>query len=483
MRRWLPAVALALVAVPLVAALVAQSSVVGRVFDLRQLRDRTRLYIDYPPGTTYAALGLSGRNAQVTVSPYAAPGVVNCAGTWSAWAPVEGSAGQWSTCTAGSQSRTESRTFTVTQQPANGGTACPDPLTQTRTATQSCTVTQPGSEPIWGIPPSAAELGTCSLAVHDAYVLSGGDGFRYRTWHPQVDPTGCVYGHEHGDNPARMTDGQILALPIRFGYISRRHPILPLEPNGHDEPHSGYKVFVAIPGDVNDEGRRNRVYSRSVFHFGTGGPARFSMQHHSADIAVRHPEFGLYAHTQLMMDTGGAATVCDPRVAAPTKDVVSINNPAQCKLNSFYEIWSTIGSVEYQGREVYRAFATPAVFDPITVFNAANPTEVVYAWDTRVNAILNFPGNDRTYYRGCDRENYAQPGYWYNAGQYATGRTTFYTDPMGNEVASDAADVLVQTISASHSVGSPATNDGLVQFKMRQDYCGGANRSRLSLRN
>lgn len=481
MRRWLPAVALALVALPLVGALLAQSSVVGTVFDRRDLRDRTRLYIDYPRGTTYAQLGLSGKNARVTVAPYSAPSAVNCAGTWTAWAPVSGSAGEWSACVSSTQTRSESRTFTVTTAAANGGTACPDPLTQTRTASQSCTVTQPGLDPIWGTPPSSQELGTCSLAVHDAYVLPGGDGFRYRTWHPQVDPTGCVYGHEHGDNPARMTDAGIRALPIRFGYISRRHPMLPLEPNGHDEPHSGYKVFVAIPGDVNDEGRRNRVLSRSVFHMGTGGSLRFSMQMHSADVAVRHPEFGLYAHTQLMMDTGGVDVVCDPRHAAPTKDVVSLGS--RCKLNSFYEIWSTVGTVEYQGREVYRAFVTPAVFDPITVFNPANPTETVYAWDARVNAILNFPTNDRTYFRGCDRENYAQPGYWYNAGAYATGRTVFYTDPMGLEAAPGDADVLVQTISQSHSVGSPATNDGLVQFKARVDYCGGQHRSRLSLRN
>jgi hypothetical protein len=479
LRRAVAAVVLLLA----VGVLSAQNNApVGTIFDLRQLRDRTRLYLDYPRGTTYQQLGLTGKGGKVQVAAYTAPSVVNCAGTSSGWAPVAGSAGEWSACSAGTQTRTESRTFTITQNPANGGTACPS-SPQLRTVSQSCTAPQPGADPIWGTPPTGASLGTCSLATHDAYVVSGGDGWRYRTWHPQQDPSGCVYGHEHGDNPARMTDSQIRALPIRFGYISRRHPMPPLEPDGHDEPHEGYKVFVALPGDVNDEGRRNRVFSRSVFHMGTAGPARFGMQMHSADVAVRHPEFSLYAHTQLMMDTGGVDVVCDPRVAAPVKDVISLQS--RCKISSLYEIWSTIGVVEYQGREVYRSFVTPAVFDPITVFNPANPTEVVYAWDSRMTAILAFP-NDLPRFqsnRGCDRESYAQPGYWYNAGQYATGRTTFYTDPMGQETTANAADVLVQTISQSHSIGSPATNDGLVAYKQRVDYCGGALKARLGLKN
>ena len=78
-----------------------------------------------------------------------------------------------------------------------------------------------------------------------------------------------------------------------------------------------------------------------------------------------------------------------------------------------YEIWSTTQSVRFQGRVVYTAFATPAVFDPITVLNPANPTELVYAWDARVAAIKQFT-DDWSGIRGCDRESYAQPGYWYN---------------------------------------------------------------------
>jgi hypothetical protein len=329
-----------------------------------------------------------------------------------------------------------------------------------------------GSNPIFGSVDPAI-LGTCSAAVHDLWMYDGGDGFRYRTWHPQVDPTGCVYAHEHGDNPAMIQNAEIAAAPVKFGHIGRRHP-MPGEPNGHDEPHEGFKVFIANPGDVSDEGRVNRVYSRSVFHMGTGGPKRFSMQHHSADIRVIHPEFGLKAFTQLMMDTGGSANVCNPRVNTPTKDVVQLASP--CPLTSAYEIWGTTQAVRADGREIYRSFATPAVFDPITVKNPANLGELVYAWDPRMAASKVF-NTDWSQFRGCERESYAQPGYWDNA----RGPTTYYTDPMGQPVAANHPYALAQYISQHQSVGAPATTDGLHQFKMRRNYC--QQWSRLGLKN
>jgi hypothetical protein len=317
-------------------------------------------------------------------------------------------------------------------------------------------------------------LGTCTAAVHDKWVVDGGDGLKYRTWHPQTDPSGCIYGHEHGDNPASIQEPTIAASPVRFGYIGRRHP-MPGEPNGHEEAHEGFKVFIANRGDVNDEGRVNRVYSRSVFHMGTGGPKRFNMPHHSAEIRIVHPEFGLKAFTQLMMNTGGVGAVCDPRTPGAVKDVMQLNSP--CKLNSGYEIWNTQASVRANGREVYRAFATPAVFDPITVFNPANPTELVYAWDPRVADIKTHPGDDWSGNRGCERESYAQPGLWYNGG----GPTTYYTDATGQPLAAGDPLALRQEISASNNVGSPATTDGLIQFKMRKGFC--QQRSKLGLKN
>jgi hypothetical protein len=330
----------------------------------------------------------------------------------------------------------------------------------------------PGGGTIFGSVDPAI-LGTCSSATHDSWAVNGGDGWWYRTWHPQVDPSGCVYAHEHGDNPALIGHPEIAASPVRFGYIGRRHPSAS-EPNGHDEPHEGFKVFIANPGDQSDENRVNRVYSRSVFHMGTGGPKRFTMQHHSAEIRLIHPDFGLKAFTQLMMDTGNSANVCNPRQSTPTKDVVQLNSP--CQLTSAYEIWSTTQAVYYQGAEVYRSFATPAVFDPITIRNPLNVGELVYAWDSRM-AASKIHNDDWSKFRGCDRESYAQPGYWFNS----RGSTTYYTDPMGQQVSSSSPYALVQEISKSDSVGAPATTDGMHQFKMRRYYCG--QLSKLGLKN
>ena len=263
---------------------------------------------------------------------------------------------------------------------------------------------------------------------------------------------------------------------MRFGYIGRRHP-MPGEPNGHEEAHEGFKVFIANRGDVNDEGRVNRVYSRSVFHMGTGGPKRFNMPHHSAEIRLVHPEFGLKAFTQLMMNTGGVGAVCDPRGQAPVKDVMQLNSP--CRLNSGYEIWSTQASVMANGREVYRARSRlRRCSTRLRVFNPANPTEVVYAWDARVSAIKNFPSDDWSGNRGCDRESYAQPGYWYNGG----GQTTYYTDAMGQPLGLEqsagaaAGDFALRTASDRRPPPTASTSS-----RCASDFC--QQSSRLGLKN
>jgi hypothetical protein len=87
-------------------------------------------------GEFYLVRGAGGGVNSIDVFRGIAPGQqaptpVDCAGTWSAWSRVAGSE---SVCTAGSRSFTESRTFTVTTSPANGGAACPaSPQTQPRT--------------------------------------------------------------------------------------------------------------------------------------------------------------------------------------------------------------------------------------------------------------------------------------------------------------------------------------------------------------
>lgn len=325
-------------------------------------------------------------------------------------------------------------------------------------------------------------LGTCSAAAHDAHAVVGTDGVRYRTWHPQTDPTGCIYAHEHGDNPAHATQPDIVASletdPLAFGFIGRLH-------GDHDEPHEGFKVFLAKRGQVNDEDRTNLTDSLSVFHMGTGGPRRAVTQFHSNDLRVYNPDVG-FIHTRLMMDTGDKFdNVCDPRGSEPTKDGFSI--PNRCKVNSGYEIWATVQCIIRTGGQLaYCPRAVPAVFDPITVFNRANPTEVVYAWDDRFKPYRNFPGDDWTGNRGCIRENYAQVGYSQNQG----GPRVIYTNAMGQEVAQTdpgAIKQIVPTVTiVDHrsSTARPGEAAGNQAFKLKVDYCGTpTEKARLGLRN
>lgn len=92
--------------------------------DAEARRATTRYQIRYP-----------NRYGTATYTPQAP---VNCVvSAWSDW-----TGGTWSACTNGSQTRQETRTRTIVTQPANGGTACPA-LTETRAATQACTVEPP----------------------------------------------------------------------------------------------------------------------------------------------------------------------------------------------------------------------------------------------------------------------------------------------------------------------------------------------------
>lgn len=333
----------------------------------------------------------------------------------------------------------------------------------------------PTGLPIWGVVDPAI-LGDFTAAEHDAHTVDGGDGYRYRVWHPQCSNGKC-YAHDHGDNPDSMRDPWTRAnFDGRFGYAARRYKDHPGEPDGHLEAHEGYKVFVANKGDTNDEGRVNRTWTLASFHMGTGGPARFAVPHHSGSVASRHdwpgePQMRQAFH--ILQNTGGVATVCDPRVAAPSKDVMQLNSP--CKLQSQYEIWRAETAIIIGGIEIARVFQTPASFDPITVRNPANPSEVVYADDPRMAASKAFPGDNWSGNKDVERETYAQNPYLYTNGPTATANGEYCLDPLGTGVgnpssaACSAARVRAYFEPGINRLGVISTQDNL-QFKMRVDY-------------
>ncbi len=329
----------------------------------------------------------------------------------------------------------------------------------------------PAAGPIWGVV-DPSSLGTCGQAVHDQYVVDGGDGYRYRTWHAQTDSSGCVFAHEHGDDPNAQTNAHIRAQRVRFGYIGRRHP-MPGEPAGHEEPHEGFKVFVANQGQRNEESRFHLHDSRIVFHMGTGGPRRFATQHHSMEYATITND-GRYMLLQTMADTGGVANICtEPRAG---KTVVALN--PSCRLGSLYEIWANKIAIHSGGQVVAAVTASTAVFDPITALDPSNPSRLLYLWDPVMDSVLEFPHNDRRGNRGCDREAYHGPSYWYNL----TDRTVFYTDAMGNELPAGDPLALSQIVSRHNTNGRFfASVDGNETFKLRNSHCG--QRAQLGLKN
>ena len=69
---------------------------------------------------------------------------------------------------------------------------------------------------------------------------------------------------------------------------------------------------------TNDEGRVNRCSHGRCSTWAPAAPAA-SSPGPSAEIRVIHPEFGLKAFTQLMMDTGGVGAVCDPRQSGASR--------------------------------------------------------------------------------------------------------------------------------------------------------------------
>lgn len=93
---------------------------VGQLYDDGVLRVRT---ISWSPS-----------GALVRIGPDATDPPVDCEGAWGDWYPIT----EWSSCEGSQQSRTEQRDFLVTQEPQNGGLACPV-SPETRVVTQGCT--------------------------------------------------------------------------------------------------------------------------------------------------------------------------------------------------------------------------------------------------------------------------------------------------------------------------------------------------------
>jgi hypothetical protein len=215
--------------------------------------------------------------------------------------------------------------------------AAPDPIDHTRPAA-------PDGTPM------------CAGWVHDLHVAHTPDGRTWPTWHPPRDPRfGCAFGHEHGSNPRAFHYFRRSGMPA-FGHISAFA--------GSDEPHAGFKVFVA------NRDRKGLAWM-IVLHQGSGSPRRGTVRFHSLETWLfRRRGERLVAHTRHMADFGEAVSNC-PGATAPGPSMRLLPTPA-CR--SAYEEWDTAFDVggAFRGRPGF------GIDNAITQFDPVDPERLVF---------------------------------------------------------------------------------------------------------
>ena len=155
-------------------------------------------------------------------------------------------------------------------------------------AAPAAPVPPPPGAPFWPASLDPAILGNCSAAVHDQYAANGGDGYRYRTWHPQVESLRLYLRARARRQPELHRERRDPRLAGGAADPVRLHRSPHADAGRAQRPRGAARRLQGVhrqPRRRQRRGRVNRVYSLSVFHMGTGGPSRFSMPHHSADIA------------------------------------------------------------------------------------------------------------------------------------------------------------------------------------------------------
>ena len=347
-------------------------------------------------------------------------------------------------------------TFTPTFTPTNTATVTP---THTVTPTTVPPTFTPVATPTH-VPPVSGQ--PCPSWYHDAITTTGPNGRSYPTWHAAVDPTtGCLFGHEHGQNPALSNADS--SLPA-FGYAA--------DVAGMMEPHTGYKVAVFNAGDLDADSNTIPADARLVMHTGSSGVGRYVQRFHSLEYDYANPTSGKAFHVNAMADTGptseNGSTCSSPRKGAKDFSTLGCNDP--------YEIWNSVkiqilvpdnDDVANDALHLTLYASTSlALFDPITTRDPADDARVVYSQHVYEPTNPADPLSPSGAFQGCARENYVGPNYVRNAGN----PTTYYTDAYGNASGTgqtaDAAHPIAQTVFAGNDT------DNYI-YKKTGNVCGG----------
>lgn len=191
------------------------------------------------------------------------------------------------------------------------GSSSPAPSPSTPGGIPTPRPSAPADNPLWGKALPAADAPTshaydivaeeggkgytprddeCSREIHARYWTYGPDGKVYPTWHPPRDPSGCTFGHEHGDDP-RLSDLFTTAGWPAFGYTSEVMMETRPESEQRHEDHVGHKVLAVNNVNViqGDNGTSffppsgNTIAVCDVllkFHQGTHSPDAFTNNLH-----------------------------------------------------------------------------------------------------------------------------------------------------------------------------------------------------------
>ncbi len=342
------------------------------------------------------------------------------------------------------------------RQPTATPTSVPPTATATPTSvppTATPTSAPPPATPT-SVPPTATPGGSptpvagqpCPTWVHDLHTATGPDGKKYPTWHPTKDPQyGCLFGHEHGDNPAGSP--ALNGRPVLFGYVATTAGIA-------EAPHTGYKVFrwdnVHHVNAPNHEG----AHLLMTLHQGTSGAGRFTNPFHEVSFDYRNPNDGREVRIKMMAPFGTLLVGCGANDPTMVLSQQQANVPGARQVsadkcfnapNIPYEDWITALYVGSDASGNWRAYLDPhfAIFDPNTFCIVQNGACTLAYSDVRANTGAD-PLGTGAHYKGTKREAYLNQVWLDNAGN----STTFWTDAYGKLTSAGTPGAVAQYVSA-----------------------------------
>ncbi len=281
------------------------------------------------------------------------------------------------------------------------------------------------------VPPTTTSGNYCSEAIHNQYVATGPDGNLYPTWHPPVDPaTGCVFDHEHGDNP--NGNPALQGRNVVFCYMATF--------TNNCMPHNGYKVFAWSNISHYNAPAHSGASVVMVLHQGTSGAGRFTTVFHDIEIHYYNPNDGREAHIYMLAPFGELLVGCGANDPNMDLRLSQANAPGARQISASkcfdppnipYEDWITALYIGTDSQGNWKGYMDPhfAIFNPNTYCIVQDNSCVLGYSDERAGTGAD-PNSADSWFKGVKREAYLNQVWIRNAG----GSTTIWTDPYGKLV-------------------------------------------------